>query len=101
MDNILFGPHQPRIPTAAERIRGIVRELLNELDLLEDVIDIGLDFNVGVGGKRLTAAQRQKLNLARALLKRPDFIILNSPLSALDHRSQDAIAENVLDGRSR
>ena len=49
-----------------------MHELLDELDLSTDVLDIGLDYNVGVGGKRLTAGQRQKIHLARALLKRPD-----------------------------
>ena len=37
---------------------------------MTNVLDVGLDFNVGVGGRRLTGAQRQKLDVARALLKR-------------------------------
>jgi putative ABC transport system ATP-binding protein len=55
------------------------------------VLSIGLDFDVGSGGKRLTNVQRQKLNLARALLKRADYLIFNRPLVALDHRIQDQI----------
>ena len=79
----------------------IVREILDELGLYDDVLDIGLDFNVGVGGRRLTGAQRQKLDLARALLKRADFLILNRPLSALDTRLQDQIVRNVLEEARR
>ena len=59
--------------------------------------DIGLDYNVGVGGRRLTAAQRQKLHVARALLKRPDIYILNKPVSALDNSAQETLARAVLD----
>jgi putative ABC transport system ATP-binding protein len=54
-----------------------------------------------VGGRRLTGAQRQKLDLARALLKRADFLILNRPLSALDQRAQDQIVRNVLEEAKR
>jgi putative ABC transport system ATP-binding protein len=60
------------------------------------VLDVGLDFNVGVGGRRLSNAQRQKLDLARAILKRADFLILNRPLLALDQRQQDQIVRKVL-----
>ncbi len=43
-----------------------------------------------------TAGQRQKIHMARALLKRPDFLILNKPLSALDLRAQEQIMRAVL-----
>ena len=87
MDNVLFGRIGHNHPDGPERIRSIVREILDELGLYDDVLDVGLDFNVGVGGRRLTGAQRQKLDVARALLKRADFLIFNRPLLALDHAS--------------
>ena len=31
-----------------------MRDLLDELGLYDDVLDVGLDFNVGAGGRRLT-----------------------------------------------
>ena len=55
----------------------------------------------GLGGRRLTGAQRQKLDLARALLKRADFFVLNRPLLALDTRLQDQILRNVLEEAKR
>ncbi len=97
MDNALFGRIAHRQADAGDRVRAIVRQILDDLKLFPDVIAVGLEFGVGVGGKRLTATQRQKLNLARALLKRPEFLILNRPLSALDQQSQRQIAVNVLD----
>jgi putative ABC transport system ATP-binding protein len=101
MDNVLFGRIGHNQPDGPERIRAIVREILDELGLYDEVLDIGLEFNVGVGGRRLTGAQRQKLDLARALLKRADFLILNRPLSALDQRAQDQIVRNVLEEAKR
>jgi putative ABC transport system ATP-binding protein len=97
LDNALFGRIAHRQADVAEKIRSIVREVLEELGLYGDVIDAGLDFNVGAGGRRLTVAQRQKLNLARALLKRADFLILNKPLSAVDVRTQEKVLRAVLD----
>ena len=72
--------------------------LLDALDLYDDVLSIGLEFDVGSGGKRLTGVQRQKLNLARALLKRSDYFIFNRPIPALDQRIQDQITHNIIEG---
>jgi putative ABC transport system ATP-binding protein len=98
LDNVLFGRIGHNHPDGPERIRTLVHELLNKLELSTDVLDIGLDYNVGVGGKRLTAGQRQKIHLARALLKRPDVLVLNKPISALDIRAQEQTVRAVLDG---
>jgi putative ABC transport system ATP-binding protein len=97
LDNALFGRIAHRQANVAEKIRSIVREVLEELGLYGDVIDAGLEYNVGAAGRRLTEAQRQKLNLARELLKRADFLILNKPLSAIDVRTQEKVLRAVLD----
>ncbi len=94
-------PHQPQRADGPERVRSIVRELLDTLGLYDEVMDIGLDFNVGVGGRRLTSAQRQKMDVARTLMKRADFIILNRPFAALDQRAQDLVTRNVLEEARR
>lgn len=96
LDNVLFGRVSNTQADAAEKVKTIVCEILDELGLYDDVLDVGLSFNVGVGGRRLTGGQRQKLDVARALLKRADFLILNRPLLALDNRVQDQIMRNVL-----
>ncbi len=101
MDNVLFGRISYSQPDGPEHIRQVVREVLDELGLQDEVLDIGLNFNVGVGGRRLTGAQRQKLDVARALIKRADFLIFNRPLSALDQRAQDAVTRNVIEEARR
>jgi len=74
----------------------IVRTLISEMNLVDSIFDIGLEYNIGSGGKRLTAVQRQKLAVARVLLKRPDYAIFNRPLAALDLRAQEEIIDRVL-----
>ncbi|MBO0904328.1 ABC transporter transmembrane domain-containing protein [Jiella sonneratiae] len=100
-DNILFGRIVTRYAEAPGRINAVLTETLRETGLFEVVFDIGLAFDIGSGAKRLSAGQQQKLTLARALLKRPDLLVLNRPLSALDGDSQRRIARAVIDSRER
>ena len=69
-----------------------------ELDR-ETVIEVGLDHPVGVAGSRLSAAQRQKAALARAILKRPDVLVLSEATSGLDTTSQNRVHAAVMDER--
>jgi putative ABC transport system ATP-binding protein len=96
MDNVLFGRIAHQQADAPERIHVIISDLFDRLGLQDSVVSIGLDFDVGAGGKRLTNVQRQKLNLARTLLKRADYLILNRPIPSLDQRVQDQIVRTVL-----
>ena len=55
------------------------------------VSEVGLDYQVGSAGSRLTATQRQKLAIARAMIKRPDLLILNEAVAALDPVAQQLV----------
>ncbi|NDW04730.1 ABC transporter transmembrane domain-containing protein [Jiella pacifica] len=98
-DNILFGRIVTRYAEAQGRINTVLAETLRESGLYDVVFDLGLSFDIGSGAKRLAAGQQQKLTLARALLKRPDLLVLNRPLSALDGESQRRITAAVLKSR--
>ena len=95
-DNLLLGRIAYGVAGGTERVLKIVRTLISEINLVDSIFDIGLEYNIGSGGKRLTAVQRQKLAVARVLLKRPDYAIFNRPLAALDLRAQEEIIERVL-----
>jgi putative ABC transport system ATP-binding protein len=96
LDNMLFGRISQKYRDGADRIYAAVAGLLPRLGIYETVLSVGLNFHVGAGGKRLTSAQRQKLSLARALIRRSDYYIFNRPLSALDARLQQQILQSVL-----
>jgi len=95
-DNILFGKIVTAQAEAATRITALVRELLDELGLRPLVVTIGLDYQVGVGGARLPVADRQKVALVRALLKRPALLLVDQALAPLDPNSQQRVLEGVL-----
>lgn len=96
IDNILLGRVSSTVAEAQERVTTAIRNLLEEMDMADDIFLLGLEFNMGSGGKRLSESQRQKLHLARCLLKRPDFLIVNQALNTLDGRTQRALVETIL-----
>jgi ATP-binding cassette subfamily B protein len=55
----------------------------------------GLDTQVGEQGLSLSGGQRQRLALARAVVGRPQFLVLDDPLSALDVHTE-ALVEAAL-----
>ena len=94
---MLFGRIVDTYAEAGERVNALLRETMDALDLTGTVIELGLAFDIGSGAKRLSLAQQQKLALARALVKRPDLLIVNRALAALDANAQDA----TVDARAR
>ena len=96
-DNILFGKIVSGQANAAERIGDLLRQVLDELGLRPLVVTIGLDFQVGVGGARLPGSERQKIALARAILKRPVLLILDQALGVLDPASQGQVSRRIVE----
>jgi putative ABC transport system ATP-binding protein len=94
-DNILFGKIAYGEADAPIRVPSVLAEVVDALSLRQTVIDVGLDYNVGTGGSRLSFADRQKAGIARAVLKRPDLLILNEATSALDGQAQSRVTKGL------
>jgi ABC-type phosphate transport system ATPase subunit len=100
LNNILFGKPKTEKQEAQDKITKSIIQLLIEEDLLERIVEIGMQFQVGTKGDRLSGGQRQKLAIARSFLKSPKMLIMDEATSALDNKSQARI-QNQLDTRWR
>ncbi|MCZ7431136.1 phosphate ABC transporter ATP-binding protein [Streptomyces sp. WMMC1477] len=95
LDNAVFGlRHVVRASRATLRERA--EAALREAGLWQEVRD-RLDSPAG----NLSAGQRQRLCLARAIALEPAALLLDEPTSALDERSRDTVEESVAALRGR
>lgn len=102
-DNILFGKIAYGHARGGDRVRAIIGEVVEESGLKTQIMEVGLGFEVGIAGGRLSSIQRQKLALGRAVIKNPDVLILNEATASLDGAGQARVMRNLLEtfkGRS-
>ncbi len=99
-DNILFGRLAFGRAHAVDTVGTAVTEVLTELDLRNAVTEVGLEYDVGLAGKRLTQTQRQKLAMGRAIIKRPDLLVVNQAFSGMDEATRERVLRQVLKARA-
>lgn len=100
-DNLLFG--RPRVDRrdAREKIDKVIRALVEEMELRRPIIRAGLGFHVGVAGSRLSAGQRRRVALVRALMKNAPVTILDETATGNsdDDKALRKVIREQLDGR--
>jgi ATP-binding cassette, subfamily B, bacterial len=96
-DNLLYA----RRDATQEEVEAAARAALIH-DRIEE-LDEGYDTLVGERGYRLSGGEKQRIAIARAILKDPRILILDEATSALDTRSErlvQAALEPLMEGRT-
>lgn len=98
-DNILFGAVKSG-EKISEKLQTLSYTVFSREGLLDEILDIGLDFDVGSKGDRLSGGQQQKLAIARAFLRDTKILIMDEATASLDNASQTRI-QGMLDNNFR
>ncbi|WP_430471050.1 ABC transporter transmembrane domain-containing protein [Thalassospira lucentensis] len=91
LDNLLFGRFAYGRANSEERVGEVLFEIAHEGGLYEELVTLGLESPVGVGGSRVSQTLRQKIALVRALIKNPDLLVVDEGLSALDRETRENV----------
>jgi ABC-type multidrug transport system fused ATPase/permease subunit len=104
---VTFVPQEPRLfaGSVADNIRffrdGVsnqdIEEAARRAHLHDDVVGwhLGYDTPVGERGGQISGGQKQRLCIARALVGRPDLIVLDEPTSSLDAKSEALVRDTL------
>ncbi len=96
-ENIAIGINKKKFDY--DRINKVIN--FCELKDLVDSLSYGVDSQIGQKGSFLSGGQRQRINIARALYRNPNLLILDESTNALDNKTKIKLMNKIKDHKSK
>ncbi|MCL4437391.1 MAG: ABC transporter ATP-binding protein/permease [Thaumarchaeota archaeon] len=96
-ENVLYGKPSATDLEVAEALK------IANADIFIKNLPEGYEYDIGEGGTRLSAGQKQRIAIARAIIRAPSILILDEATSNVDSESESLIREaltRVMEGRT-
>jgi len=90
--------HTPMIKASAITNMRMIRDIdssITELDIKKVMEEVGLDKLGSSPAHKLSAGERQKLCLGRAILQKPNLVLLDEPTANLDPSTTEQVEELI------
>lgn len=94
-DSILENVRYGRPDASAQEVEEAIR--LAHLDKFVAQLPDGLETTVGERGLKLSGGEKQRVAIARTMLKRPSILVFDEATSSLDSRTEQGILEAMRD----
>ena len=75
-----------------EEIKNVIN--ISQSNFVYDLPD-GLHYKVAQGGKNVSGGQKQRLSIARAIIKDPEILIFDDSFSTLDYKTDKTVRKNL------
>ncbi|MBP7831609.1 MAG: ABC transporter ATP-binding protein [Candidatus Pacebacteria bacterium] len=92
-DNIIFGLPDSHTVTDEQVAKAVTDASLD--DFIAKLTDHGLETVIGEGGIKVSGGERQRIGIARALIKNPKILIFDEATSALDSINEKLIHDAI------
>jgi ATP-binding cassette, subfamily C, bacterial len=96
-DTVLVGSIADCIACGRRLKKEEIYNVLDKVSLLEDVLamPMGIDTIISESGRNISAGQKQRLMIARAIVNQPRLILLDEATSSLDSKSQQQVSKSL------
>ena len=95
LENALFGKILDSSGARGDELRRLVSQVLIDNGARDMVVELIFDLPIALGGQGLPASYAEPLAFARATIKRPDILLLDSAFSSYDLETRIAVHKNL------